>query len=79
MAGEGAGMGRLRPLDTPLTDLLAPRGVMAGPVRYWPQAKFKTRAAVPVLGNILAGGKMHPTDVGAQAGAQNRNPEVVWG
>lgn len=46
MVGEGAGMGSPRPLDTPLTDLLAPLGVMPGPVRDWPQAKFKARTAL---------------------------------
>lgn len=68
MVGEGAGMGSLRPLDTPLTDLLAPLGVMAGPGRYWPQAKFKARSALQSwLGQML----------GAQTGARNRIPEVM--
>lgn len=54
MAGAGGGrwgwgMGSLRPLDTPLTGLLAPLGIMAGSVRYWPQGKFKAKAALPVL------------------------------
>lgn len=45
MAGEGVGVGNLRPLGSLLTGLMAPLGIMAGLVKYWPQAKLKARAS----------------------------------
>lgn len=84
MAGAGGGrwgwgMGSLRPLDIPLTGLLAPLGIMAGSVRYWPQGKFKAKAAFP-LSNILAGGKCSPPKVtwGLRLGHRGRIQKSWW-
>lgn len=81
MPGWGqVGMGRPKPLDTPLTDFLAPLGVLAGPVGYWPQGKFKENAALPVLSNILAGGKCSPPRVmsGIRLGHGARIQKSWW-